>query len=190
MKVASVLFFSLLVYAHANDDLDRLLGQPLSLFRDEKQAWLGYGLFWSLFLVGIAQTLILIRSFRQDEACVAGLATLLLLAVATTDSYGGVHLLCSLLLLLVLFSYYAFLLFRANSFWFFGHLFVPIVLGLATRLHSYGIWQKGFIVYFVLVCTVHHHLLARQLAGQRKRRKKRLKKQVKVGLVWRQAGQT
>lgn len=190
MKVASLTFFVLLLRAHASDDLDRLLGQPLSLFREEKRAWLGYGLFWSLFLVGVAQTLILVRADRREEAYVSGFATLLLLAVATTDSYGGLHLFCSLLLLLVLFGYYAFLLFRANSFWFFGHLFVPVVLGLATRLHSYGVWQKGFIVYFVLVCTVHHHLVARQLPERRKRRKARAKKSCKVGLIRTRAGQT
>lgn len=190
MKFASLMFFVFLLYAHASDDLDRLLGQPLSLFREEKRAWLGYGLFWSLFLVGVCQTLILVRSRRREEAYVAGLATLLLLAVASTGSYGGFHLFCSLLLLLLLFGYYTFLLVRANSFWLFAHLFVPVVLGFATRLHSYGVWQKGFIVYFVLVCTVHHHLLARQLPRRRDSRKQRVKKSYKVGLAWKQTGQT
>jgi hypothetical protein len=32
-------------------------------------------------------------------------------------------------------------------------------LAFATQLHSYGLWQKSFISYFVFLAAAHHHVL-------------------------------
>src|SRR5947209_7842270 len=113
MKFASAAFVLLLMAAHAAGGFGRLAGQPLSNLRDDDHAWLGYALFAALFAVGAAYTRTLARYRRVGEAVVAALAVFLLLAVAATPSRGTWHLLWSGLLLLLLFGYYAALLYRA-----------------------------------------------------------------------------
>jgi hypothetical protein len=161
MKLASFAFFLLLTYAHQAGDFDRTLAQPLSLFRDGGQAWVGYALFAVLLVIGWLYATALARSHREAEAAVAGLTVLLLVAVAVTPSWSSFHLFCSLLLLLLLFGYYARLLSRAARPLLFAHLAVPTALALATGFHSYGLWQKSLIAYFVAVAVTHHHLVGR-----------------------------
>jgi len=121
---------------------------------------------------------------------VAGLAVLLLVLVAATPSFGVGHGLCALLLLLLLFSYYALLLYRAQSVWLVPHLSTPAVLALATRLHSYGLWQKSIIAYFVFAAVVHHHLLAPAPSGSKPGRpqKRRRVYQLEAGREWARRG--
>jgi hypothetical protein len=164
MKLASLAFFLLLVYAHADGESERLVGRPLSMFRDQEQAWMGYALFALLMLASSVYAAALARYRKWGEVAVAGLTVLLLLALAATPSTGELHLVCALALLALLFGYYAVLLYRAETFWLLAHLAVPVALALATRFHSYGIWQKGFIVYFVLAAVIRHHLLMRQIS--------------------------
>jgi hypothetical protein len=164
MKLVSLTFLLLLWTAHGAGDIDKRLGQPLSEFRDSEQGWLGYALFASLLLIGVLYTAALGRRLKAAEAGVSGLAVLLLFVVGTTPSRDLNHVCCSFLLLLLLFGYYAVLLYRAASFWLVIHLVVPMALVLATRGHSYGMWQKSFIVYFVVAAVVHHHLLGREPA--------------------------
>jgi hypothetical protein len=166
MKLASLVFLSLLFVAHAAGDPERLLGQPLSELRDGEQGWLGYTLFAALLVVGVLYIGALVRSRRAGEAAVAGLAVLLLVVVTVTPSWGASHLLSSLVLLLLLHVYYGLLLYRAESFWLLVHLLMPVALAGATGFHSYGMWQKSFIAYCVVTAAVHEHLVVRQ-AGRR-----------------------
>jgi hypothetical protein len=186
MKLASFAFFLLLLAIHVEGDFDVLLGRPLSMFRDGDQAWLGYLLFALLLLIGLCYARALAQSRREGEATVVGLAVLLLVVVAATPSLGAGHGLCSFLLLFLLFGYYALLLYRAGSLWLMPHLFVPVVLALATQLHSYGLWQKSIIAYFVMVALVHHHLLSPAPAAWRRGQlhKRRKVYQLDLGQEW------
>ena len=38
---------------------------------------------------------------------------------------------------------------------------MPFALAILTACQSYGLFQKAWIVYFVLAIAVHHHLLGR-----------------------------
>jgi hypothetical protein len=161
MKLAVSAFFLLLLGVHMAGDIDCLLGTPLSQLRDEPLGGMGYLLFAMLLVVGVLYTRALWQSGREAEANICGLAMGLLVVVAATSSFSGLHLLCAVLLLLLLFSYYAVLLHRAGSLWFIVHLTVPLLLVALTRFHSYGLWQKSFILYCVIAAATHHHLLGR-----------------------------
>ncbi len=170
MRLASLGFFLLLVIAHVAGTPEDVADRPLSTFRDGPQAWIGYALFTTLLLVGLSHFTTLLRCRRRSEAVVSGLAFLLLLAVTATPSEDGFHLLTSLILLALLFGYYAVLLYRAEKLWLFAHLAVPIVLALVIRWRSYGLWQKSFIAYFVFLAAAHHFVLTLPLLEHRPRR--------------------
>jgi hypothetical protein len=159
--LASAAFVLLLLGAHAAGDLGQCLGQPLSLFRDGEQAWLGYLVFAALFLVGLLYTRDLIRAGKEEEAVTAGLAALLLFIVAVTPSLQAFHLLSSLLLLLLLFGHYWRLLRDSGSPWLLFHSSAPFALVLLSGCHSYGLWQKCLILYLVALANVRHHFLGR-----------------------------
>ena len=170
MKLAVSTFLLLLLSAHAMGDLDHQLSTPLSQFRDDSLDWLGYLLFGVLLVVGALYTLALARSRRPVDAGIAVFALLLLIVVAATPSFDGYHQLCALLLLVMLFAYYAVLLHRAGSIWMLVHLAVPwLLLGL-TCCHSYGLWQKSFILYCVIAAAIHHHLLGQSEEPDRRPR--------------------
>jgi hypothetical protein len=179
MKLASLAFFLLLVIAHMTGDPGDVADLPLSTFRDGPRAWIGYALFTTLLLVGLTHFATLLRCGRRSEAVVSGLAFLLLLAVTATPSEDSFHLLTSLILLALLFGYYAVLLYRAEKLWLVAHLAVPIALALVIRWHSYGLWQKSFIAYFVFLAAAHHFVLTLPLLERRSRRS-RLTKRRKV----------
>jgi len=73
VKLASAAFVLLLLVAHGVGDLGQRLEQPLSLFRDGEQAWVGYLLFAALLLIGLLYTVALIRAGKEEEAVCAGL---------------------------------------------------------------------------------------------------------------------
>jgi hypothetical protein len=160
MKLATLAFLLLLLGAHLADDSDELVGQPLSMFRDGPQAGWGYALFAVLVLIGVLHTVALVRARREVETLAAGVAAVLLLVVAVTPSWGPFHIFCSLVLLLLLYCYFGLLLHLAGSLWVCAHLPVPFALVCATGVHSYGLWQKALIVYFVVLTAIRHHLLA------------------------------
>src|SRR5205085_11197023 len=119
----------LLLIAHAAGDSAELVGQPLSMFRDGERGWLGYLLFAVLLLISALYLRALVRADRAGEAAAAVLAALLLLVVAVTPSWGAFHIVCSLLLLGLLFGYFALLLHRAEGPWLAAvHLAVPVAL--------------------------------------------------------------
>ena len=166
MKLASAAFVLLLLAAHGAGDLDERLGEPLSMFRDGEQSWLGYLLFASLLAIGWLYTAALIRAGEEDEAVSGVLAGLLLLVVAVTPSFEGFHLLCSGVLLLLLFLHYWRLLRESESPWLVLHVLAPFALVLVSGCHSYGLWQKSMILYFVVLATIRHHLLGRGVTGR------------------------
>jgi hypothetical protein len=163
MKAASCTFQAVLLIAHHAGDPAELLGLPLSMFRDGPQGSFGYVLFGLLMLVGGLMIAILLRLRLHGHVFLFCLAALLLLLVALTPSDGGWHLTTSLVLLGVLYTYYAVQSHAAGRAWLWAHLAVPSFLVLATQFHSYGLWQKGLILYFLLAVNVHHHLLTQGL---------------------------
>jgi hypothetical protein len=163
LKLTSSAFFVLLVCAHQAGDGDKLLRQPLSMFRDGELAGVGYALFGLLLLFALLYTAALVRSGREAEATFSCLAVVLFLMVALTPSEDSFHLLCSAVLLLLLFAYYALLLLQMETLWLVVlHLTVPVALAVATSFHSYGLWQKGIIAYFVIAAVLHGHGLVRR----------------------------
>jgi hypothetical protein len=88
------------------------------------------------------------------------------LIVAVTPSFQGLHLICSLVLLLLLFVHYGRLLREAGSPWLFLHGIAPFLLVLVSGCHSYGLWQKSLIVYMVVLANVRSHLLGHRLASR------------------------
>jgi hypothetical protein len=164
MKLASAGFLGLLVYAHAVGGYQRVLGRPLSVFRDDERAWLGYALFAMLLALGLSYCWALVRCRRRIELAVAALALVLLSIVVATPSLAEWHMVCSILLLILLYVYFAVLLYLAETFWMLGHLAVPVVLAAAAHYRSYGVWQKGFVIYFIFAAVVRHHWLMKQFA--------------------------
>src|SRR5262245_47306614 len=159
MKLAALAFVVVLVGAHLDGDCDKLLGQPLSTFRDGEQAKVGYLLFALLLAVAGLYVARLWRAGRDVEGTVASFAGRLPVLVAVTPSFDGVHLMYSGFLFVLLFVYYGVLTYRNKIIAFILHVQVPFALLAATQLHSYGAWQKGFIVYLVLAATIHEHAL-------------------------------
>jgi hypothetical protein len=160
VKSASAAFVLLLVGAHGLGQFNRRLAEPLSMFRDGEQPWLGYALFATLLLVSTWYTHDVFRAGEEEEAAIAGLATLLLFIVAVTPSLGGFHVLGSFLLMLLLFGHYWRLLRDSGSSLIILHVLVPFALVL-PGCHSYGLWQKCLIVYLVAFANLRHHELRR-----------------------------
>jgi hypothetical protein len=104
------------------------------------------------------------RAGLDGSACLLGVVAFFLLLVALTPSDGEFHILCSFLVLALLFAYYAAALSEAGVVFLWAHLTVPLLLMLVTSCHSYGLWQKGLVVYFLLAANVQHALLARAVA--------------------------
>jgi hypothetical protein len=101
--------------------------------------------------------------------------TALLAVVAATPSFDGWHEICALLAMAIMFVYYAVLLYQADSlFWLLMHFLMPSFLLMGSHYESYGIWQKGMIVYFLAATIVHQGVLAQWLPKRPiSRRKKR-----------------
>ena len=81
--------------------------------------------------------------------------------VSVTSSLGAFHNLCAMVLIGLVHSYFGLKLHASNSLWRFAHWPVPVALLLATGFHSYGLWQKSFIVYLVVLVSIHYHLVCR-----------------------------
>lgn len=164
MKLASLLFFVLLVVAHQTYAFDGPLEQPLCSFREGAFGWLGYSLFGAIALVGGVYTVTLRRLGEPGEAANAVGASLLLLAVAATPAAWPLHRASAAVLLGSIYVHYAILLLSGRQLWLAVHLSVPILLAVGTGFQSYGLWQKGLICYLVVVALVHHHVVKRRSA--------------------------
>jgi hypothetical protein len=160
MRLASLAFLIILLGAHSAGDPSRLVGLPLSMFRDGHLGVFGGALF--ALLLGIAGLMVhtLMRRRLPGHATFFSLAAVFLVLVALTPSEDGFHCLCSLVLFALLYAYYGIQAREAGLALLWAHLLIPAFLVGATGCHSYGLWQKAFIVYFLLAVNIHHHLLA------------------------------
>jgi hypothetical protein len=163
VKLASVAFVLLLLAAHGAGDPGERLPLPLSVFRDCENGWWGYLLFAALQLIALLSLLSLFRAGKEEEATSAAIIAVLLFLVAVSPSWDLVHLLCSIALLLFLFRHYWWLLGTARSPWLLPHLLAPLFLLLLSGAHSYGLWQKSLILYFVILANIRHHQLGREI---------------------------
>jgi hypothetical protein len=157
MKLASLLFFALLLRAHQTSGFERPLNEPMCSFRDGEQALMGYALFGAIALIGVVYALALKRFGEPGEAVNAVGAGVLLLLIAATPAGLPLHRAGALVLIGSIFAHYALLLLPGRRWPLLLHLGMPIVLAVATGFQSYGLWQKGMICYLVVVAVVHHH---------------------------------
>ena len=98
------------------------------------------------------------------HAAIYSISTTLLAVVATTPSYSELHMFCALVVMGLMFLYFAVLLYASDQwFWLTIHLTTPSMAMMATGLESYGIWQKAIIVYILLGTVIHQGVLARWL---------------------------
>jgi hypothetical protein len=160
--LSSLLFLALLSLAHLGGRPEELLAQPLSVFRDGELSLVGYQLFGLLAVIGGLEVAALARRGRTAEAAVTGLATALLVLVAITPTPHPAHEFSAFFLLFVMYAYFGCLLAPAGRLWTLLHLSAPLWLLLLTRFHSYGLWQKSCVVYFLLAANLQHHLPDRQ----------------------------
>jgi len=129
------------------------------MFRDGPFYYAGAALFGLLLAVGGCLMWLMVRLERYGESLILAVASVLLLIVALTPSLAEYHLICSLVLMSLLFLYYALLIYYWKPLILNLHLAMPVVLVLVTQLHSYGAWQKTFIVYFLLLMNAHFCVL-------------------------------
>ncbi len=162
LKLASIVYFALLYYAHQVSDLNTPLGQPLSVFREGKFGLFGYAIFCTIALIGVLYAIGLRHADQLGEAGNILGSLALLLVIVATPSWGILHNLTALALLFSMFAYYAVLLSRAGSRFFLAiHLVVPVLIAVVFHFESYGIWQKALISYFVVAAVIHHHITTR-----------------------------
>jgi hypothetical protein len=160
MKLASLAFVTVLLIAHRAGDSAESLALPLSMFRDGAYCIFGYLLFGLLLVIAGLMVSRLHGACRDGDACLLGVVTIFLFLVAATPSENDFHGFCSFVVLGLLFCYYAAVLLGEDRIWMWVHLALPVLLLLAIRFHSYGLWQKSLIVYFVLAVNVHHWMLS------------------------------
>jgi hypothetical protein len=161
MRLASLAFLVVLIVAHVTGDPVKILALPLSTFRDGPARPYGLLLFLLLLLTSFQMLRALHRAGRDGHAFYLGVAAFFLLLVALTRSEDGFHLLCSFVVLALLYVYYAVVLGKVGLVCQVGHLLVPLLLVGITQLHSYGLWQKSLIVYFLLAANGEYSFLHR-----------------------------
>ncbi len=161
MKLATLLFFVLLVYAHQVCGLSTSLEQPLSAFREGEFGALGYALFCAIGLIGVLCTFSLNRFGEPGQASNTMGFCVLLVIVAATPNGWSLHDASAIVLLVSIYAYFAMLLYRTNRRLMLLHLSVPLLLAVVSGFQSYGLWQKMLISYFVVAAMVHHHMLTR-----------------------------
>jgi hypothetical protein len=161
MKIAALAFLVLLVGFHILEGGKSTLDRPLSMFRDDGLEGVGYLHFGLLLVLGGLAIIPTVQLEHHGGTVVYALGWVLLLVVAVTPSLGELHNTCAFLLLALLYVYYAALLFPAGVLWVYLHLVVPVLLVVATQYHSYGLWQKSLIAYFVIALVVHRDVLTR-----------------------------
>ncbi len=165
MKLASLLFFALLIFVHQVCSPPGALDWPLSAFREGECAPLGYALFGAIGLVTAIYSVDLGR-FRDpiETLDTIGFGVLLLM-VAVSPNKWIFHRVVAFGLLGGAYVFFALQL-RNHRPLMLMHLCAPILFAVLTRFESYGIWQKVLISYFVAAATIHHHVVTqRQTAG-------------------------
>lgn len=156
MRLVTLAFLVLLALAHTSGEAEEALARPLSLFREEADSPIGWLLFAFLLAAGVILVQLLVRMRWFVDALMLLVATALLAVVAATPSFDSDHLFVSGVLLLSLYVYYAVLFHRLASRWLWLHLPMPVLLLFLTQLHSYGLWQKSLILYYLLVINLQY----------------------------------
>jgi hypothetical protein len=152
MLPATVLFLVLLAVVHLADP--DTLDLPLSMLRDGPYPAAGYALFALLGLIGVLHVRAAERLGHGAGVAVPAVGVVLLAVVALTPSFDEDHAWAAFALMGLVYLYYAVRLIVAGSPWLVGHLAFPVLLAEATLFSSYGIWQKGFVVYFLLAVNL------------------------------------
>jgi len=162
MKLASLLFFALLIFVHQVCSPYDALDWPLSAFREGECEPLGYALFGAIALVTTVYSVDLKRFRDPIEAIDTVGFGVLLLFVTVSPNRWMFHRASAFTLLGCGYVFFALQL-RNNRPLVLLHLCAPLVLAVVTGFHSYGIWQKALISYFVVVGTIHHHVATRDM---------------------------
>ena len=162
MKLASLIFFALLVYVHQVCAPFEALDWPLSAFREGECEPLGYALFGAIALVTAVYSVDLKRFSDPIEAIDTIGFAVLLLFVAVSPNRWMFHRASAFTLLMCAYVFFAIQL-RNNKPLMLMHLGAPIAIAVVTGFESYGIWQKALISYFVVAGTIHHHVATRDM---------------------------
>jgi hypothetical protein len=165
MKLASLVFFALLIYVHQVCSPFEALNWPLSAFREGECEPLGYALFGAIALVTAVYSVDLKRFKDPIEAIDTIGFGVLLLFVAVSPNRWMFHRASAFTLLVCAYVFFAIQLHRSNRPLMLIHLCAPILLAVVTGFESYGIWQKALIGYFIVVATIHHHVAMQDMRG-------------------------
>lgn len=164
MKLVACAFAVLFVSAHLQGEWEKTVAQPLSLFRENGNEWIGYGMFFLLLaIVGLLFYRLMRLHWFFDALALVGIGGLLA-GVAATPSVGVLHNLLAFLVLFSAYAYFATVFHRLHSRFVYVHLVFPVLLMYAymssAQLASYGFWQKSIILYYVCAVVLQDHLSA------------------------------
>jgi hypothetical protein len=161
MKLASIVFFALLLYAHVAFGVDKTLDLPLSALRAGELGPYGYSLLGAIALIGLVYVHSVKRLGEPDDEVDTRGFFLLLLIVAATPSNWPLHVASAIVMLASLYLYFATVFYRSGRSLFVLYLCIPLLLVIVTGFRSYGIWQKSMISSFVVAAALHQHMLKR-----------------------------
>src|SRR5687767_8886152 len=104
VKLFGLTFAALLVCAHIADVQGDAYLRPLSMFRDYEPAWIGYALFGLLAAIGLETIRTAWRAEAAHHAAVYLFATALVAIIAATPSNDDLHIMCSIMAIVLLFT--------------------------------------------------------------------------------------
>ena len=156
LRTWSVLFVLVLCQAHRDASH---LDLPLSMFRYGNQRYIGAILFLLWGGIGAIQIRQLLSLRAYAGSGTLSMAFVLLLIVALTPSNGGFHILCAFGLLSLVGFYYTMWLRLEKPNWLWPHILLTSVILCGAIFGAYGFWQKGFILYLLLLLNVQYSFL-------------------------------
>jgi hypothetical protein len=181
VKILGIAFAVLFVCAHKADLLGDAYTRPLSCFRDCDPAWIGYAMFGLLIAIGLETARTAFRLRSELHTFMYLVMTAQLAFIAATPSWGAWHQTFAAVGMACLFVYYAVLLYNGDQlFWLVIHLLMPSFLLTGSHYESYGVWQKGMIIYSLLATIVHQEVLAQWLPKRTSRRLKKPKTAIAI----------
>jgi hypothetical protein len=184
LKLFGITFVALLLCAHLADVRGDAYTRPLSMFRDYDPAWIGYALFGLLIAIGLETARTAFRLRSEIHTFMYLVLTGLLAFVAATPSTGEWHQICAIVAMAIMFVYYAVLLYYGDQlFWLMMHLLSPSFALMASHYESYGVFQKGMILYFLMATIVHQSVLAQWLPKRAYPRRKRATATFRIGRI-------
>src|SRR6266480_1785393 len=161
VKILGIAFAVLFVCAHKADLRGDAYTRPLSCFRDCDPAWIGYAMFGLLIAIGLETARTAFRLRSELHTFMYLVMTAQLAFIAATPSWGAWHQTIAAVGMACLYVYYALLLYHGDQlFWLVIHLLMPSILLTGSHYESYGVWQKGMIIYFLFATIVHQGDLA------------------------------